>query len=309
MERLLRYFTEGVRSFALGESVGMEIETQFVGFDERPVSVEDSQFILNQLVSEDGWQVSARRSALITELVRPGTGKVLYELGRHNIEVSLDPAPADQIVARAEDVLGKLYAAAHRTDGNPFFFPVLETDEDALVVPDQRDATWLRLDGRAALNLLARTSSVQFTIATDPARAIRELNALGAALPEFLVGARWGRPDCLPGYPQDILWRRYIAESHAGYDPLRYGGPLRFESLEDYCAKLARQPVVFGDRLTPFAEAGEFDIPLFIRSVWWHFRLKRYDRALCIEVRPMGRWSDDRFSHQLWFVTRTLRSA
>ena len=55
-----------------------------------------------------------------------------------------------------------------------------------------------------------------------------------------------------------------------------------------------------------YADAMTVDIPLFIRSVWWYFRLRRYGTQLCIEIRPFARCEDDDFVHQLSFVLDTL---
>ena len=110
----------------------------------------------------------------------------------------------------------------------------------------------------------------------------------------------------LADYPQDVIWRRYITESNARYLKDRYGGPLNFRDIEDYCLKLSKQDVVCGVKLIPFSEAKEIDIPLFIRSVWWYFRLKRYGSSLCIEVRPMPRKTDKSFGEQLEKVMKIV---
>ncbi|OHB18647.1 MAG: hypothetical protein A2666_04605 [Parcubacteria group bacterium RIFCSPHIGHO2_01_FULL_47_10b] len=103
----------------------------------------------------------------------------------------------------------------------------------------------------------------------------------------------------LADFPQDTVWKRYIVDSSAKYLSNRYGGPLAFESLEDYCQALARHDVVQGAHLVPFQDVSNLDIPLYLRSIWWHFRLKRYGNALCIEVRPMARRGDEQFERQL----------
>jgi len=103
----------------------------------------------------------------------------------------------------------------------------------------------------------------------------------------------------LADFPQDAVWKRYIVDSSAKYLSNRYGGPLAFESLEDYCQALARHDVVQGTRLVPFQDVSNLEVSLYLRSIWWHFRLKRYGNALCIEVRPMARRADEQFQHQL----------
>lgn len=295
MEKLVKYFTENAVSCALGESIGIEVETQFFDSDGEPISVETSQSIIRELVSKHDWVVAKTKGQLITEIESPDGDRILYELGRHNIELSTAPLPQDQLIGRARNQLGLLYAVAARFGSTPSFEPVFETNENLLVIPDERDAIWLKLDGRDALNLLARCSAVQFTIDVAPEKAIQCLNKLGASINRFLHD-----------YPQDLLWRRYIAESKAGYDPLRYGGPLMFRDLKDYCLQLMKQKVVVGPKLAPFNEVQNLDISLFLRSVWWYFRLKRYGIKLCIEVRPLARRNDEALEAQLQLVMGIL---
>lgn len=285
MKRLLEYFS-GTCSDTL-ETIGAEIETQFVNEQGLAVSTEQSQKMLVFLTTM-GWQMTARKNGLITTLMDYDGNQILYELGRHNIELSTRPCKPENVIATVYDRLEQVYCAAKTADCTPFFEPVLQkTNEDLLVVPDERDATWLELDGRTALANLARTSSVQFTFSVSHNDALPILNRLGWRVGEFLKD-----------YPQDEIWKGYIAGSKAGYQSDRYGGPLLFDELKDYCVCLAQHGVVTGPRLTPFDEASNINIPLFLRSIWWHFRLKRYNNDLCIEVRPMPRRSDMHIKHQ-----------
>jgi hypothetical protein len=157
-----------------------------------------------------------------------------------------------------------------------------------LVIPDERDAVWLELDGRAALAPLARTSSVQFTFSVSLIDVTSILNKMGKNVDKFM-----------DDYPQDKIWKQYIAQSSAGYRQDRYGGPLTFSSLNDYCEKLVKNDVVKGVSLVPYSAVPDVDMSLYIRSIWWHFRLKRYGESLCIEVRPMPRRADEQFKSQL----------
>lgn len=288
MERLKQYFTKGITSRAMGETIGMEVETQFVDQQGKPITVEISQRILQEMVRRYGWTVTNTKGALVTEITSNAGDRVLYELGRHNLELSTVTKPFGRgLVGYARERLESLYAAGRVYGAFPFFRAVIETDEDLLVVPDERDAIWLRLDGRKALNFLARCSAVQFTVEVLSREAMWYLNALGDEIDMFLKS-----------YPQGTLWRRYVTESLADYNPLRYGGPLRFEGIDDYCRQLARHAVVVGPTLVPIEQVRDMDIPLFLRSVWWHFRLKRYGTKLCVEVRPIARGSDDELQVQ-----------
>ena len=202
----------------------------------------------------------------------------------------------ENVLENTEGILKTLYEAAAEVGGFPYFHPILNTDENLLVIPDQRDAIWLELDGREALELLARISAVQFTISVSLNSAIPCLNMLGEGVGKFLKN-----------YPQEECWRRYIKESKANYHAMRYGGPLFFDGIEDYCEKLTKHDVVVGQKLVPYNQARDLDIPLYLRSIWWYFRLRRYHNELCIEVRPLGRWDDRMIYVYLVFIVFQIR--
>jgi hypothetical protein len=290
MQRLIDYFSVGILP-PTNTTVGAEIETQFVNQRGLPVTTQTTQQMFDWLVANRQWQVVTRKNGLTTALIDPRGNLLSYDLGRHNVEISTTVCVPESVFYIAQAVLSQLYEAASRFDARPYFGPVLAGNEDLLVIPDECDANWLKLDGRAVLALLARTSSVQFTVSIDPIKAIAILNRLGANINQFLAD-----------YPQDPVWQQYISDSTAGYSPNRYGGPLQIESLEHYCLELSRHDVVVGPRLYPLQSVDDLNIPLHIRSVWWHFRLKRYGDTLCIEVRPMARRTDDEIANQLAMV-------
>lgn len=294
IERLKRYFLDGAEACPLGERIGVEVETSFLTdrvapFFGAPVTPKMSQGIFSALV-ESGWLVRVMKGKLIAELERDGS-KILYDLGRQNIELAAAPAVPVDAVRRVKELLSELYAAATAVGAYPYFKPILHTDQDLLVVPDERDAIWVELDGRAPLNLLARSSALQFTVDVSPDDAIPTINRLLAQRNSFLEA-----------YPNEKMWREYIHRSAAGYRHSRYGGPTEFVDIDDYCVKLAEHAVVSGGRLVPFAEADGFDVTLFLRSVWWYFRLRRYAKRLCIEVRPIPRRTDHHIAADLAFV-------
>ncbi len=291
MKRLLEYFQSGLNQPA--RTVGAEVETSF-RCGEEPASLAQSQETLHVLLRK-GWTTVQQKGALITEIADKDGNRLLYELGRQNIEVATRPATRASVAGIAQDTLCQLYEAAQSAGLTPHFAPILETAEDLLVIPDERDARWLALDGRAALAPLATISAVQYTVEISLGQAIPCLNLLGRAIDSFLAD-----------YPQDSVWKEYIRASLAGYDSLRYGGPLQFDSLRNYCGQLSRHKVVQNGRLVSYAEAGEFDIRLFLRSVWWYFRRKRYGTRLCIEVRPLPRREDAKLEGQLRKVLDTM---
>lgn len=293
MKRLISYFTDGIVSRTL-ETIGAEIETQFVNKDGHAIQTQTSQKMLGWL-TENGWKADCIKGDLVTTIVDQSGNKIFYELGRHNMEVSTVASTQACIEDVAQGCLNQLYEAANRFGVVPLFAPILNGSEDLLVIPDERDAVWLELDGRDALAPLARTSSVQFTISVDPQDALEILNNLGKRLDLFLVD-----------FPQDAVWKKYIMESSAKYLPNRYGGPLVFDSLAGYCQSLIQHDVVYGTSLVPYQNINDLDISLYLRSVWWHFRLKRYGNDLCIEIRPIARRTDDQLSLQLEKVLQVV---
>lgn len=287
-DQLANYFraTHGLNAHA--DWVGTEVETFFVCDGGSAISLEQSQGIMRSLLTK-GWELSAQKGDMLTEL-KKGSSKVLYELGYPNIELAVAPYEPDRLIERTRDLLDDIYRSAETVGAHPMFAPMFGGG-DYLAVPDERDATWLQLDGKQALSPLAKISAVQFTLNVTLERAIETLNRLLRC-----------RNDFLAAYPQDAVWREYIRASKAGYLPDRYGGPDTFESIEDYCSELARHDVVVGNALVPFAKAelaGNDSISLFIRSVWWYFRLRRYAHNLCIEVRPLPRRRDEKLQEQL----------
>lgn len=196
-----------------------------------------------------------------------------------------------KLITETQKVLEQVYAVAANYQLHPYFFPQLaigQQEESLLVIPDERDVIWLKLDGRASLGLLARCSAVQFTIDIWPEEVIGVINNLARQLPLWLES-----------YPQDKAWKEYIKSSLAGYEIDRYGGPLYFSSLEDYCEKLSRYKVVTPNGLVDPGQVPDINLGLYIRSIWWYFRLRRYDRKLCLEIRPLPRLSDSELSRQL----------
>lgn len=287
------YFLDGVNC-SKKFTIGAEIETQFVDFKGWPIETEVSQSMLAWL-SEQGWKVVGRKNNLITELEDEAGNKIFYELGRHNMEISTIASDKESILGITTACLAHLYKAGEEFGAFPHRNPLLNADEDLLVIPDERDAVWLKLDGRNALAPLAKTSSVQFTFSVSPDNAIRVLNNFGKNIDLFLAD-----------YPQDAVWKRYVKESSAGYRANRYGGPLYFNSIDDYCEKLCENQVVKGEKLVPYALVEQLDPSLYIRSIWWHFRLKRYGSTLCIEVRPMARRADEKIADQLALVLNIM---
>jgi hypothetical protein len=287
---LRAYLFSGI-SGSFPRTIGVEVETQFADGTGHPITLQASQAMMHRLVAS-GWSVTATKGNLITVL-SSDSGTIAYELGRHNLEVSSAPAATPSaLVKSVRRTLDALYRAGEAEKAFPFFGSTMKTNENLLIVPDERDATWLRVDGREALNLLATTSAVQFTVEIGTlSQAMLCLNRLGLSIGEFLRD-----------YPQEDRWRRYIHSSHAGYDGLRYGGPLVFNDSESYIRELLRHEVMTSDGLVPIRDVATIDWSLFVRSVWWYFRFKRYGTSFCLEVRPLPRRKDEMISEQLDMV-------
>lgn len=293
MQRLLSYFTDGITSRPAG-LIGMEVETSFVDKGGQAISFMVSQEILKGLLANPGWQVSATKGESISELRHQRGDAIRYELGRQNIEVATTPQSPSEIVNHSKLILEEIYAVAGRLGAYPHFAPILRSDGNLLAIPDKRDAIWVRMDGIQALNALANTASVHFVLDVAPDQAIRALNNLNARTDEFLRD-----------FPQDANWRYYVANSLTSYEPTRYGGPFVFASLRDYCRQLNAHQAVGVGGLAPFCQT-TVAMPLFLRSIWWHFRLRRYNDTLCVEVRPNARYNDDSFAAQLQSVRQSF---
>ncbi len=295
MQRLIRYFTEGIENRPIANTIGVEVETSFIDMSGQPITIEQSQKLLISMCNKYGWLAGKIKDDMLTSIFDRNGNKILYELGRQNIELSTVAGKRENVLENTTGILKILYKAATEVGAFPYFHPILNTDENLLVIPDQRDAIWLELDGREALELLARTSAVQFTISVPLSEAVECLNKLGDNIGPFLKR-----------YPQEEHWRRYIKDSKANYHPMRYGGSLFFDSIEDYCDKLVKHNVVVGPQLVPYNQVTNLDIPLYLRSIWWYFRLRRYDKVLCVEIRPLARLHDEVIKRQLDFVLSIL---
>ncbi|MBI5645091.1 hypothetical protein HY970_03255 [Candidatus Kaiserbacteria bacterium] len=291
--RLQEYF-DAARAAPSATPIGMEVETSFLDESRRPITIDQSQQIFRTLAGK-GWNVAQTKGSILSVLTSPRGDKLLYEVGRQNLEIATVPTSTRQAVHECRMVLEELYEAAALHRAYPSYKPIVETKDDLLIIPDERDAIWDALDGREALKMIAWMSAVQFTVEVPPEKALQCLNNLGAAIGRYLAD-----------YPQDSIWRDYIRTSNANYREDRYGGPLQFDGLPDYCGELAKHDVVQGPTLVPYGSVRELDIPLYLRSIWWYFRLRRYGERLCIEIRPLARRHDSLLHRQLDLVLETL---
>ena len=276
---LLRHFANGTQKTQTGARIGMEIETIYVFAD---TGAPISQAISNRMRAETaGLPAHCRNNGI--------------DLSRATHELVVGPCPTiEEVLERAAAGLAWQYGVAKRFGAVPVFAPEVQHDGplvDAGTNP--RDSLWLQLDGLAALEQLT-CASVQFTVDVHPQDAIGVINEL------------WKREVHLYDFaPNDRRWRNYVALSAAGYDPLRYGGPHHFEDgfagLHDYVEQLTLHDVVMHHgalaRLDA-ASVSDLDCELYLRSVWWHYRLRR-PGPLAVEIRPFARRADTCFE-QYW---------
>lgn len=275
MDRFIRHFAHGTQRTVTGAKIGVEVETIFVFADTgQPIS----QAVSNRM----------RRALAVG-----APAKVTYvgiDLSRATHELAIGPcADFDELMTRTEEGLRWLYGVARSVGATPHFAPSVQSAGSLVdATTDPRDNLWVQLDGPAALEQLT-CASVQFTVDAHPGDAVALINEL------------WRRGVHTIDFAEnDRRWRNYIAMSRANYHPERYGGPSSFTTglgdLASYVEALCLHDVVMHrgrpTRLDPLATP-DLDIDLFLRSVWWHYRLRRY-RGLCIEVRPFARRDDNR---------------
>jgi hypothetical protein len=281
MPRLREYFTDGTQGTKTGGMIGIEVETDFITRNGRPLDEDSCRQIL---ASTDG---------------RPLVCQQKLELGRQKLEVSVAPQPTFELALEATlESLDWLYRQAAQYGAWPRFSPEVEWPGDLLFVQEERDQIWVDLDGRRALEELCRCSSIQLTVDINPADAIAAINLLqGAKLHQYDYAANHQR------------WLNYINLSAAQYQAGRYGGPERFEDLDDYCDQLAQYRVVMhqGQPVSlPPETVADLNIDLFLRSVWWHYRLRRFGHSLALEIRPFSRRDDDMIAARWQLVKETL---
>jgi hypothetical protein len=267
---LLGHFTDGTRGTKTGGQVGCEIETDFV-----------------DAVTGAPIDQSIGRAILACTDNRPDYCRHMPELGRQKIELAIKPARTFQeLRERSYASLQWLYGVAGRYGARPLLAPEIQWPGSLLdESTDPRNQVWVQLDGRPALEQLCRCSSVQFTVDVSPGDAITVINALWDA-----------RLHELDYEPNHRRWLSYIKNSQARYISSRYAGPHGFDDLADYVAHLVQHQVVMHDGQPTRISADvlpDLDAELFLRSVWWHYRLRRHHDTLAIEVRPFARRDDD----------------
>ena len=68
MERLVRYFTEGIEDRPVANTIGVEVETSFVDMNGQPITLEQSQKLLISMCNKYGWLAGKIRSDMLTSI-------------------------------------------------------------------------------------------------------------------------------------------------------------------------------------------------------------------------------------------------
>jgi hypothetical protein len=295
MQTLRDYFKSARTCSMATRKIGLEVETLFCDRGSAPITKDQSQVMMNQLVA-CGWTIAESKQGMTTKLVKslPGRGDffVFYELGWNNVEVV---TPTYSICDRAgllQDVRGDILPEVYEVSpcGPLGDYCDFSENEDTLMLPDQRDQIWLKLDGDV-LPVLGHIASVHINI---------DLCSIAEGF-EFmrLTNQMYRQMDWPPKVVADI-WSRYIGESLADYEVGRYGLPPG--NFEDYISRLSGYKVfmnTLGGQLSvlsdpkPFCDTSDVDLDMFLRSVWWWNRLRVRNGQLVLEIRGIPRGSDD----------------
>lgn len=287
---------------ACSNTMGVEVETIFTTTNKRTnlLSFRQSQQMFEGMCKR-GWVPQRTDCGKIMELTDSMGNSVKYDAGHANLEIASAPRPTPSAVFElVRRPLGELYLEAKCVGADALRGPIVKSRADTLIDFTERDRSWIALDGRNVFAQIARIASFQMTIAVPLERAIDTVNLLHEKIDIFRKR-----------FPQDRVWRTYVERSAAGYLPNRFGGPTRFESLRHYCEELAKHQVIdiSTQRLVPFSEVNKrsLDVNMFLRSVWWYFRLRRYGNQLCIEIRPNGRYCDEKLVEHLMEICRLVQ--
>lgn len=275
---LLRRLVDGTHGTRSGARVGCEIETDFV-----------------DAATGEPIALTTSRAILATTDDRPPWCRHHLELGRQKIELAISPTEdVHALLERATTGLQWLYARAERFGAKPLAVPALVWPHPLLAVENPRDQLWVEIDGAPALEPLCRCSSVQFTIDVHPDDAIGWIDQL------------WRSRLHVRDYAaNDRAWRTYLDASAAHHARTRYGGPDGFDGeLGAYAREHARHPVLMhaGRAMTLDIDraltSSDFSLDSYLRSVWWHYRLRRFGDTLALEIRPIARRSDHSLAAQ-----------
>ncbi len=292
IRRLREHFASSVMFNRRFRQVGLEIESLIVDRAGYPISLNVSKKIMETLVMEFGWHTAAVTPMGHIIAVQSRLGTFKYDSGWNLFELNTVPIFVSEIpelwksIERANFDLRK---AADVCDAVVLQSHIDKSNEDTLLLADERDRLFALLDGKALIGM-AHIASVHVNVeCASPTEAFQWINKL-----EHLYAKEgWPRQE------SEEAWRRFLVRSHARYEPDRFGEPPKY--FEDYCQRLSKYRVfVDGDNERvnavvppqPFEYMQDANIELFLRSVWWLSRLRVRSGRLVLEIRPIPRESD-----------------
>jgi len=327
VQRLIKYFNSAKTCTPETRKVGIEVETLMTPI-ERPraatpmITREQSQQIMQWMFSKLNDQYFGVKSemfesdsgAKVALSVECRLGKIIFELGWNNFELITQAYPidrAEQLFIDAHDMLEMLCRASNSVGA--CMLPSSHTDmareldyPDTLMMPDERDHAWKHLDG-PVLRVLGHIASVHYNVDLC---SLEEGMRFIAIINQLRHRYVWPDPNA------DQVWKKYLQQSRANYEPDRYG-PAPEGSVTDYCRKLATYKVVMRKvNGTPipcnpalqFSETPNMDdqIDLFLRSVWWGTRLRVRGDKLVLEIRDVPRGLDSDIRRDWYRIARAL---
>lgn len=309
MKRFMNYFETASVCNPKERMLGIEIESLFVNSTTKnPITLEVSQKIWKKLVENHGWRVTETKNGMLVKLSKDDY-QLVYELGWNNFELN---TPAFCITDKTElfrsvaNILQSFKEAANNFDAEILFSGYDQSISSTLILPDERDKIWIELDGEEALSILGHIACVHYNLdlsSVDEGFEFMELlKPMYQEKNWFENGNAWA-------------WKKYIKKSKAEYAADRYGIP-PMNNLEQYCSSLAGFNVVMNKRKDngrlfipetniPAGETSKFDMELFLRSVWWVYRLRVRDGKLVLEIRDVPRGLP--FEKSWAMISKTLK--
>lgn len=289
--------------------MGIEVETLFLGDDDHPLTCEKADAVFTEL-QRRGWDSREDEKSRGRELQR-GEFSIKPEVGAGNLEVISPPRLVRERDGLVDDLLARLddlYAAAAEVGAQPVFAAYDgHRDVDNILLDNERDRRWTRVDGRDALKVLGHIASVHVTLdlcsIDEGFGLIRAFNELGRER----------------GWPPESVtstWEDYFGRSRCDYASDRFG-----EAPETYGAylELLRGFKVVVDRtsdgqlIVPDGDLRRFGdvesdvhLPTFLGTVWLNTRLRRIGDTLALEVRFIPRSTDAKLRDDIDAVLRCV---
>ncbi len=308
IRRLREHFATSATFNRRPRHVGLEIESLLVDRAGYPISLRVSKKIMDTLVTELGWHIAAMTPLGHIIAVKSRLGIFKYDSGWNLFELNTRPALVSEIAELWETVEGAdcdLRKAADLCDAVVLQSHIDNSNENTLLLADERDRLFAQLDGKALIEL-AHIASVHVNVeCASTTEAFQWINGLE----DLYAKEGWPRQE------SKQAWRRFLIGSRAGYEPGRFGQPPK--DFEDYCHRLSGYRVFvdgYNDRLIavdppkPFEFIEDANIELFLRSVWWLSRLRVRNESLVLEIRPIPRQGDAATRNSVMTVLDFLKS-